>query len=76
MVLKHVRFAQDFSQEQDFPERNLLQRASGAPEELLRFSEVALAWLSFPLEHLKIRKKCPLGNPAPKSICKSEVRLL
>jgi hypothetical protein len=26
-------------------------------EELLRFSEAAFAWLSFPLEHLKIREK-------------------
>jgi hypothetical protein len=37
--------AQDFSQEQDFLERNLLQHASRTPE-----------WRS-PLEHLKIREK-------------------
>jgi hypothetical protein len=36
---------------------NLLQRASRTPEELLRFSEAALAWLSFPLDHLKIPEK-------------------
>jgi hypothetical protein len=28
----------------------------------MRFSEAALAWLSFPLEHLKISQKCSSGN--------------
>jgi hypothetical protein len=32
-------FAQDSYQEQDFTERNLLQRGSSTPEELLRFNE-------------------------------------
>jgi hypothetical protein len=49
--------AQDFSQELDFLERNLIQCASRTPEELLRFSEAAPACLSFPLEQVKIRKK-------------------
>jgi hypothetical protein len=35
----------------------LLQCASRTPEELLRFSEAALASFSFPLGHLKIREK-------------------
>jgi hypothetical protein len=48
---------QDSSQEQDFPKINLLQRGSRNPEELLKFGEAALAWFSFPLEHLKIREK-------------------
>jgi hypothetical protein len=58
--------AQEFSQEQDFPERNLHQRASITPEELLRFSEGALVWLSFPLEHLKISKKMLSGKSGSK----------
>jgi hypothetical protein len=51
-------------QEQDLPERNLILRDSRSQEELLRFSEAALEWFSFPLEHLKIceqmlsRKSC------------------
>jgi hypothetical protein len=68
--------AQDSSQEQDFPESNFLQRGSRTPEELLKFNEAALAWFSFPLEHLKIRKKCCPGNPAIKSIRESKLRLL
>jgi hypothetical protein len=48
--------AQDF-EEQDFPERNLLQRASRTPQELLRCSEAALVWFSFLSEHLKINEK-------------------
>jgi hypothetical protein len=39
-----------------FPGEELLQRASRSPEELLRFRETILEWLSFPLDHLKIRK--------------------
>jgi hypothetical protein len=68
--------AQNSSQEQDFPESNLLQRGSRTPEELMRFSEADLAWFSFPLEHQKIRRKCSLGNPASKSVRESKKRLL
>jgi hypothetical protein len=76
MVFAVCTLAQDFLQEQDFPERNLLQRASRTLEELLRFSETAQAWFSFPLDQLKIRKKCCPGSPAPKRTCESEVMLL
>jgi hypothetical protein len=52
--------AQDSFQEQDLPVSNLLQR--GSPEELLKFSEPALARFSFPMEHLKIREKMLSGK--------------
>jgi hypothetical protein len=60
--------AHDSSQELDFPESNLLQGGSRNLEKLLRFIEAALAWFSSPLEHLNLRKKCSLINPAQKSI--------
>jgi hypothetical protein len=52
-----VRFGPGFLSGAGFPERNLLQRGSITPKELLRFSEAALAWFSISLEHLKIREK-------------------
>jgi hypothetical protein len=38
--------------------------------------EFAPAWFKSPLEHLKMNKKCSLGNFAPKSIRRREVKLL
>jgi hypothetical protein len=58
--------AQDFSYSQDFTEMTLLQRASRTTEELLRFNEAALAWLSFPLEQLKIREQMFSGKSCSK----------
>jgi hypothetical protein len=71
-----VRFSLGLLSAAGFHGENLLQRGASTPEELLRSSEAALAWFKLPLEHLKIRTKCSSGNPAPKSICGSEVRLL
>jgi hypothetical protein len=58
--------AQDFSQEQDFPERSsvvLELRRSSSPKRHFRGGEVRLlllVWFKFPLEHLKIREKYAL----------------
>jgi hypothetical protein len=52
--------AQDFLWEQDFPERNLLQRGGS----------------NYHLEHLKIREKMLSGKSCSKEIRKIEVRLL
>jgi hypothetical protein len=65
--------AQDSSQEQFFPESNLLQRGSRTPEELLRFGEAALTWFSFLWEHIKFCKKVLSEKSCSKE---SEVRLL
>jgi hypothetical protein len=70
--------AQDsFSQDQNFPERNLLQRAFSTLVELLRFCEGGCSSLALiSAGTTKNPEKCSPGNPAPKSIRESEVRLL
>jgi hypothetical protein len=67
--LIRLRFSPGF-QEQDFPKSNLLQHGSRTcsrtPDKLLRFSELALAWLSFLRKHLKIREKMFSGKSCSK----------